>query len=154
MKNIHLINKEITNQIKVKFGADASFWMSYLTLKKGYDYELNLNIFHYTFNLGDDGKTYLWNEYIICQCELSQFCETDFYNDELLFLKSIEQAKHDAINKYRSFTNKININKPIETNRLILKAFDKESSLVYDNYFYKNQDEFKKYYRLKYDEFI
>lgn len=154
MKNIHLINKEITNQIKVKFGADASFWMPYLTLKKGYDYELNLNIFHYTFNLGDDGKTYLWNEYIICQCELSQFCETDFYNDELLFLKSIEQAKHDAINKYGSFTNKININKPIETNRLILKAFDKESSLVYDNYFYKNQDEFKKYYRLKYDEFI
>lgn len=46
----------------------------------------------------------------------------------------------------------ININKPIETNRLILKAFNEETSKLYDEYFYQNKDEFENYYSLEYGD--
>lgn len=46
----------------------------------------------------------------------------------------------------------ININKPIETNRLILKAFNEETSKLYDEYFYQNKDEFENYYGLEYSD--
>lgn len=152
MKNIDSLNEYVDKQVEIKFGNYTYFWMGNLTDKKIDDYDLNLNIFHYIFTLGDDGKTYLWNDYINGDYKLSQFCENDFNNDELIFMKSIEEAKKDAINKYGSLTNEININKPIETDRLILKAFNFESSIAYDHYFYENQDEFKKYYRADYDE--
>jgi RimJ/RimL family protein N-acetyltransferase len=150
MKNIDSLIEYVDKQVEIKFGDNAYFWMRHLTDKENDDYDLNLNIFHYIFTLGDDGKTYLWNEYVNGDYKLSEFCENDFNNDELIFLKSIEEAKKDAINKYGYLTNEININKPIETDRLILKAFNLRSSIAYDKYFYENQDEFKKYYRVDY----
>lgn len=50
------------------------------------------------------------------------------------------------IDKYGTLTKDVNINLPIETNRLILKPFDKETSKIYDEYFFKHKSEYTKYY--------
>lgn len=152
MKHIYSIDEKIIEKVYEKF--NTYFRMRYLTNKKSENYDIHLDMFHYIFNLGDDGKTYLWNEYIAYEYELSQFCQSDFNDDEINFLKSIEAAKQDTINKYGSLTKHHNINKPIESNRLILKAFNKETSKSYDDYFYANKEEFKKYYRDDYDNTI
>ena len=51
------------------------FWMPDLTNRQGDKYNDNLKAFHYIFSLGEDGKTYLWNEYITWNSTLSNFYE-------------------------------------------------------------------------------
>ncbi len=150
MNNIFYINKFVEEKVKDMF--NFYFWMPDLLNRQGDEYNDSLNAFHYIFSLGEDGKTYLWNKYITINSPLSDFYESDFTNDELEFFKSIKEAKQDAINKYGSLSKDVNINKPIETNRLILKAFNEETSKLYDEYFYQNKDEFENYYSLDYGD--
>ena len=152
MNDIFSIDKFIEEKVKDMFNFD--FWMPDLTNRQGAEYNDNLKAFHYIFSLGEDGKTYLWNKYITWNSTLSNFYEKDFTKDELDFLRLVEKAKQDAINKYGSLSKDININKPIETNRLILKAFNEETSKLYDEYFYQNKDEFENYYGLEYGDSI
>lgn len=150
MSDIFHIDEFIEKKVKDMFNFD--FWMPDLTNRQSDKYNDNLKAFHYIFSLGEDGKTYLWNKYITWNSTLSNFYEKDFTKDELDFLRLIEKAKQDAINKYGSLSEDININKPIETNRLILKAFNEETSKLYDEYFYQNKDEFENYYGLEYGD--
>lgn len=113
MNDIFSIDKFIEEKVKDMFNFD--FWMPDLTNRQGAEYNDNLKAFHYIFSLGEDGKTYLWNKYITWNSTLSDFYEKDFTKDELDFLRLIEKAKQDAINKYGSLSEDININKPIES---------------------------------------
>lgn len=145
------IEKEIERRIVEKFEINR-FCINNIgaNFKDRKHYNENLAIFHYIFSIGDIGKTFLWNNYIYWEMSPSDFCEEVFSKEEMDFFLSIEETKRKTIEKYGLCSKDININKPVETQRLILKAFDENTSKEYDDCFYHNKDEFEDYYKHEY----
>jgi len=113
------IEQFVKDEIKNKFGDDDFTSINYYDLTKKdkqewlEEYNKNLNYFHYIFNLGENGKVYLWNRF---NSDFTgkefPYDKNDFSEEELAFLK-----KASAVNRNDGVRN---INKPIFTERLKL----------------------------------
>lgn len=146
-----VIEKEVNKRIKEKFDRDYYDICDVGSKHRDDDaYSDNLAVFHYVFSMGTLGETFLWNDCIFWGMFPSDFSEDDFSEEEMNFFRSIERAKNETLEKYGSTSSDININGPIETSRLVLKAFDEETAKAYDDYFCQNKAEFEDYYHRDY----
>ena len=154
------------NAIEQKFSVllykkfDAGYLsLNALTDKEGKEtekYKLNLKMFKYLFRLKDkDARVFLWNSYYPDVVSLDRVVldKKDFTQDELKFFNEMFSYHKNFKKKYGDHVyNKFNINKIIETSRLILKPYDNELNKQYNDYFIKNKKEYEKYYGREYNE--
>lgn len=126
-------NKKASLYLNKQFGDDFAISKYYLFLQitkhtKETDkplYDKHIAAFRYLFNLNDaEINIALWNE---CSNWLSEMCLEDFTKAERTFIKNAIKSNDNDI--YR------NINKPLITNRLILRAEKKaELKLFYKQF--------------------
>lgn len=115
-------------------------------------YEDNLAAFRYALSLGEEGEIFIWDDYMLFGLTPSNFCAEDFTEDEMRFFESMAKTRQEAISNLESTSVKANINEPIETDRLVLKAFSDETSGELDNYFYDNKAEWEDFHARDYPE--
>lgn len=101
-------------------------------------YEEELKIFKALFNAGNvNYKIALWNRLILYYSESTKFYRKDFSRDEFAFIKAALKATGTPI--YEA-----NVNEPIVTDKLILRAIEK-SDYKHFAYHYKNDGDFDIY---------
>lgn len=119
----HKIEQAVEKAIEDKFGS-VDYMTRYDLLKEKKqdsleEYQKYLNYFHYAFNLGENGKIYLWTRFNANLIgEEFPYDEADFSAEEIAFLK-----KASAVKQGDGFCN---INKPIYTERLKLARLSDE----------------------------
>ncbi len=142
------IEEKIRTLLKEKYGND-DFKFININEKSNYNKEY-LNKFHYIFKTGE-GKIFLWNNYIFLDIDYTNLNKEDFNNEELNFFKEMKSVKENNVKKYGfEVCESININKEIETERLILKPFNNELENEYNNYILNNKGVFENYYQMDY----
>ena len=150
------IDRKWGRHIKDKFG---TYFHSDDLFSQRESYNTAVKIFKYLFSLGEEGKIYLWNNWLYClndekTIELIDYMKTksDFKNEEINFIRNISTDFNNLIGEYKSFfEGNHNINDDIYTDRLILKPYDEELSRVYQDFLLDNEAEFEDYFHEKYD---
>ena len=115
-----------------------------------------LKAFKALFSLGGEARVFLWNRmyYYTSDCG-AEYDMTGFSDDECTFIKSIRDSSSQLRAKYgESFSQFMNINAEIETERLILRPYNEELNQRYLDFFAENQKEFEQYYKAEYDKCI
>lgn len=122
---------------------------------KSEEYVALLNAFKWLFSQGEEAQTYLWNKFCtaIDRYGLREIDKNDFSAEELKFLKSIKTncANNKRLYGANADINR-NINRQIETDRLILTPFNEDLNDQYREFFQQHPDEFERYYDLEADE--
>ena len=99
-------------------------------------YKEDIKIFKALFNAGNENyKTILWNR-LMCYYRSKIYIQ-DFTPEEAAFIKSALKAKHKPIWE-------TNVNPPIKTTRLVLRAFEKSDTKLFV-YHYKCAGDFFAY---------
>lgn len=95
------------------------------------NYENDIKIFKALFNSGiEDYKVILWNKLVIDKN--SEFYKKDFSRDEFEFLKSVLSAYIIASKNNFYYPN---VNEPMKTDRLILRAINKNDKKLFAYHF-------------------
>lgn len=98
-------------------------------------YDNSISIFKALFNAGNKNyKIALWNEIAFMATRDDGFCEEDFSKEEYSFILSAQKAR--ITDSYDE-----NVNKPMLTNRLILRKISEEDCKILA-YHYKNDGDF------------
>ena len=110
-------------------------------------YKPTLEVFKYLFSMGEECKIYLWEKffYVVDVEESIERVEKndDFTEEEKQFFRYIYQANENSFIPG-------NINKDIETERLILTPFNEELNNKYIDFLINNSKEFENYYQKDY----
>ena len=113
-------------------------------------YEKTLNMFHYIFSLGEEGKIYLWNKFVNLTDLFDQINKEDYSNEEIVLFNDLVKVNEGNFLKYGINDERVNINKEIESSRLLIKPYDEDLCLLYNEYFYDNKDEYENFYGMEY----
>ena len=113
-------------------------------------YEKTLNMFHYIFSLGEEGKIFLWNKFAYLVDMFDLITKEDYSNEEIELFNDLVKASKENFLKYGTYDQRVNINKEIETSRLLIKPYDEDLSFVYNEYFHDNIDEYENFYGTEY----
>ena len=107
-------------------------------------------MFHYIFSLGEEGKIFLWNKFAYLVDMFDLTTKEDYSNEEIELFNDLVKVSKENFLKYRTYDQRVNINKEIETSRLLIKPYDEDLSFVYNEYFHDNKDEYKNFYCTEY----
>ena len=127
------------------FGAGALFSTNDKEL-----YKKTLNMFHYAFSLGEEGKIFLWNKFAYLVDMFDLITKEDYSNEEIELFNDLVKVSKENFLKNGTYDQRVNINKEIETSRLLIKPYDEDLSFVYNEYFHDNKDEYKNFYCTEY----
>lgn len=142
------INNRIEEIIEQKYPGDI-FNAYYLTLieDKDADYVKALEIFKYLFQLGGEAHVFLWNEMWTYFSDDPKLDEKDYSKEELEFIRSINKFYIQECKKHgEGYSDIRNINKPIESSRLIIKPYDADLNSKYVVFLINNPKEFETFY--------
>lgn len=123
---------------------------------KNEEYFAILNAFKSLFSRGEEAQIYLWNKLfrrIDCS-NLEEMDKADFSAEEWQLLESIAKAYQAYRERNGAFCCNRNINRQIETDRLVLTTYNEELNNRYIDFFTQHPDEYERYYGLEYDEKI
>ena len=123
--------EEARKVLRERFGEDDSEFGHYCNIivhkdfrKSQYErYKKHLEAFHLLFNLDDERyRVLLWNS--LTGTQKQEYYKADFSEEERDFLKRAQKvsAEKRALHKYELYGRTPNINAPIYTDRLILRA--------------------------------
>lgn len=113
-------------------------------------YEKTLNMFHYIFSLGEEGKIYLWNKFVNLTDFFDQINKEDYSNEEIELFNDLAKVSEENFSKYGTNNPRVNINKEIESSRLLIKPYDWDLNFLYNEYFHDNKDEYENFYGTEY----
>lgn len=102
-------------------------------------YDDELKIFKVLFNATNERyKIILWNRLTLFYTEKTKFCKEDFSQEEFAFIKAALKAAGNPI--YEA-----NVNNPLETDRLLLRAIEKSDFKLFAQH-YKHDGDFELFY--------
>ena len=107
-------------------------------------------MFHYIFSLGEEGKIYLWNKFVNLTDLFDQINKEDYSNEEIVLFNDLVKVNEGNFLKYGINDERVNINKEIKSSRLLIKPYDEDLCLLYNEYFYDNKDEYENFYGMEY----
>lgn len=150
------MDKKLENKAKIdklleeefgysNFGAGALFSTNDKEL-----YKKTLNIFHYVFSLGEEGKIFLWNKFAYLVDLFDQINKEDYSNEEIELFNDLAKVSEGNFLKYGTYDQRVNINKEFESSRLSVKPYDEDLSFLYNEYFHDNKDEYENFYGAEY----
>lgn len=147
------INEKYDSLLKEKLGPDYYIFPKGLAFPDDKNYSIYLKAFRFIFNLkSEESRLYLFNAFAWCNLDyMDNIIRADFSEDELEFLSKVfETIKRSNELFGDDFRGDQNINKPICTERLVLKPFTKADNDYYIQFFNENHEEFEKYYNISY----
>lgn len=142
---IYVIEKRYAKRLEEKY-PNFFFDPSFLLHPYSKNHKQNLEIFHYLFDIGEDGKVFLWNELVfLVTNEYSKIKPAGLSQDEIDFLKEIHGAIEAYHNKYHTYSLSPNINQALETSRLLLKPYNGEEAETFIAYWSAHKKELEDY---------
>jgi len=143
-------NVEINKLLEEKFGySDFSAGALFSTNDKEL-YKKTLNMFNYIFSLGEEGKIFLWNKFAYYVDMFDQINKEDISNEGIELFDDLVKLSEENFLKYGTYDQRVNINKEIESSRLLIKPYDENLSFLYNEYFHDNKDEYENFYNMEY----